>query len=383
MTSKSFWDTGLGKFLNIITFGIPRIVQGISQPSRNNDGSSNTAAGVFNQQNWQNTAGDILLGDDYQNNQPLGQQLFGTNIGGLIQSLTNRITANQLTGAEREANAFSAEQAQLDRDFQERMSSTQYQRGVADMRAAGVNPALAIGQGGAAAPSGQAASSVNPQGSAFNLGDIFQLMMMKPQVELMRSQGQAVVTNAEANRISAEAHAKDADTRRLEYENVTQPLALNRIKVGDSVVSLNEAQTKKVSKEIALLNEDITLAKLQQMATSLDIAWKGETWEDSRKLLAANIAKATAEKVYTYALAGKTSAEKTKILQENSWEKIYYDYWSNPANSDRGVNLEMLKGSNLTGAGIAYLQALGDNLQNREPGRQEQNPPYEHENLGR
>ena len=73
MTSKSFWDTGLGKFLNIITFGIPRIIQGISQPFRNEDGSSNTAFGVFNQQNWKNTVGDILLGDDYQNNQPLGR----------------------------------------------------------------------------------------------------------------------------------------------------------------------------------------------------------------------------------------------------------------------------------------------------------------------
>lgn len=70
----------------------------------------------------------------------------------------------QQTSADR-AMAFEADQAAINRQYQTDMSNTAYQRAAADLRAAGLNPILAVGAQ-AHSPSGSTASGFSSAGSA-------------------------------------------------------------------------------------------------------------------------------------------------------------------------------------------------------------------------
>lgn len=92
----------------------------------------------------------------------MGAQGIANAMGAGAQMLYNYGMANKQAGFNAKQNQiamdYNSAEAQKNRDWQEMMSSTAYQRAMADMKAAGLNPILAANLGGASTPGGAVGS---------------------------------------------------------------------------------------------------------------------------------------------------------------------------------------------------------------------------------
>jgi len=156
--------------------------------------------------------------------------MVGSVLGGAAD-IYGQGQANQSNAAlAAAANAFSAEQAQKQMDFQERMRSTQYQTAVEDLKKAGLNPMLAYTQGGAGTPSGASATGqyATQQNKFQRASHIAQQAIGAANTAMQTELTDAQITEA-ASRITVnQEHAKNlsADTalKILEAPNVSQRL---------------------------------------------------------------------------------------------------------------------------------------------------------------
>nr|QJB19062.1 MAG: DNA pilot protein [Microvirus sp.] len=144
--------------------------------------------------------------------------------------------ASSLAGGA-DANSANKAAAQKQMDFQQYNSNTSYQRAVADLHAAGLNPMLAYSQGGASTPSGATYSAQDVATPAAKLGNetnsansaislqkaqtqntvsqtaLNNASVIKTQADTLKSRADAQLSSAQAANVAADLPAKDVTSQ--------------------------------------------------------------------------------------------------------------------------------------------------------------------------
>lgn len=173
------------------------------------------------------------------------QQAALTNQFNAEQAELNRSFQSDQSSISR---GFNSEEASKARDWSEKMSGSSYQRAMADMARAGLNPMLAASHGGASTPGAASASAGAPSGSSASgisarmenakgagLEQSIQLKRLSNETSVAESQ--AALNRASANKMAAET--------------------VNVPTTGANI----EASTRKINEEIREVSERANLAR--------------------------------------------------------------------------------------------------------------------------
>lgn len=174
---------------------------------------------------------------------------IGSYYGAKDTNETNRaISAEQMR--------FSGEQAQINRDFQERMSSTAVQRRMADLKAAGLNPVLAA-TSDASTPAGAMGQSAGiPAVNEIEAALQSALQFKKVNQELDNLQQQERLLVGQQQQVTADAMLKNQQNYKT------------------------QAETKKTNAEAQLLSAKVPRAKVEEEIKS-DIYGKvRQVWDN-------------------------------------------------------------------------------------------------------
>lgn len=121
---------------------------------------------------------------------------------------------------QKSANRMNVNLAREQMGFQERMSNTAWQRGVRDMRLAGINPMLAFSQGGASSPQGASTTVDNELGSGVNTG----LAVRRALADIQNLESQNKAQEAQARNLDSSAEQSKALAEVYKGQKLLQPL---------------------------------------------------------------------------------------------------------------------------------------------------------------
>lgn len=351
----------------------------------------------------------------------LGKKLLSWVLPGVLGSLgtnaVNHLVNSSLTGKEREQNAFNASQAELQRSFahderlaaqefnseqasrqmafQERMDSSLYQRRVADMQAAGLNPALATGSipgastaGASASVSPASGSSATGSTSLAGLSSILELARAKKEFDQIDAQISLMDSQALRERASAGlAGAQEEYTRTQNtwFAPLTQTQindlnsAISRREVQSSLdrqgISESEARRALLVEQTAIAHADASVAdELAKLRVRMQVAELGQmparlaniqaqTNELYQRAIMESLQGGlySAEELESLERAGLIREEKRGAELENEAKKYSVDhkgltYWLGVGTQAAGIVSSVVGSSAKAAAGFAFAR---------------------------
>lgn len=182
-----------------------------------------------------------------------------------------------------EARQASERSSEMQMGFQERMSSTAYQRATADMAAAGLNPMLAYSQGGAHSPSGSAFQAQPAKTAVFN------------------NIPQNVATSAQVDNITAQTEKARAETKEIEARTPTHSVSIDAMQ---QQIERSRAEIVKILQEAT--TSAASAANLEQQTRNLKAVLPN---------IHATLEQLRAQTKLTGAQSGLTAAQSNEITQ--------------------------------------------------------------------
>lgn len=247
----------------------------------------------------------------------LGQSLSAMLLGGKkgYQNMQKSMFGTGLTDAQKEANAWTAGR-----------EDSAYQRSVADMQAAGLNPALMYGSAGSTSPS----SSVSPSDGA-SLSDMLGSATALSQIQSMKVQNEVAQKEVAIAQQNADTSRFNAETERLRLEK-DERLAEKEMEVSDALIqlyganaTLSREEVRKLAVEIQDIESRVSSRELHDVldtiqtainAGYLDLAERRFT-EVEKPLSIAEVAELTARKALHEAQTELAKTQETYWRDEN------------------------------------------------------------------
>jgi len=153
---------------------------------------------------------------------------YGQALGAMGTEQQNR----QNTALTHQSWNVQSNEARIQRDWEEKMSNSAYQRATDDMKKAGINPMVAFQQGGASTPGGAMAGINSPSRMENVLGGISASAMDVARLtnEARSTTGQLKLADATATNQLAQAATAGSSARQMEANTKAISAQLNAIK---------------------------------------------------------------------------------------------------------------------------------------------------------